>query len=258
MKIKWGEWHQQHDEIKFSTAFPTKNTNFDNHPWTRGPLWDSGISAEKFQHIVGKKSKLDTLKIRETVSLYPCHPSPSSVPRDSQPLMPFMGKRESMQVSTWLLGCVVIVTEVHLTLTLLRILSCKLPDWSLVSCRENSSQGSEKNYWRDTDSTSIRDSTGRPAYEPLGTPHPPSGPWAPPNSAHLTHKPLTMWPMYPQWKSAWTLWDWEKAHKPEILASPLGKQATGSYQPPTWFCRHTVLRTMYPSRGKKGVEQAYV
>ena len=44
-------------KCKFSTAFPSKNTNVDSHLWTRRALQKPEIPAEKFQHTAGAKAE---------------------------------------------------------------------------------------------------------------------------------------------------------------------------------------------------------
>lgn len=42
-------------EYEFSTAISSQNIDFHYHPQTRVPLWESGNSEERFQHIDGAK-----------------------------------------------------------------------------------------------------------------------------------------------------------------------------------------------------------
>ena len=44
-------------KCKFSTTFPSKNTNVDSHQWTRRALQKPGIPAEKSQHTAGAKAE---------------------------------------------------------------------------------------------------------------------------------------------------------------------------------------------------------
>ena len=48
----------------FQLPSSTKNTNFDNQPWTRVPLWKSRSPVEQSWHTTGAKeqSEMDTLK----------------------------------------------------------------------------------------------------------------------------------------------------------------------------------------------------
>lgn len=71
-------------KYKFSTAFPSKNTNVDSHLWTRRALQKPEIPAEKFQDTTGAKAETNkqtkkqnprfyTLeRMKGIVSLYPC------------------------------------------------------------------------------------------------------------------------------------------------------------------------------------------
>lgn len=47
----------------FFTVFPPKNTNFNNYPQMREPLWESRSLAQKYQHTVGaRKSKIGCIE----------------------------------------------------------------------------------------------------------------------------------------------------------------------------------------------------
>ena len=68
-------------KCKFSTTFPSKNTNVDSHQWTRRALQKPGIPVEKSQHTAGAKAETNkqtnpgfyTLKrMKGIVSLYLC------------------------------------------------------------------------------------------------------------------------------------------------------------------------------------------
>lgn len=62
-----------------STIFSPKNTNLDSYPETREPFWKAESSGEIIVHYwIRKNLRSDALKgIRGTVSLYPCHSSPT-------------------------------------------------------------------------------------------------------------------------------------------------------------------------------------
>lgn len=91
-------------EQEFSIVFPTKNTNFYNHPQLGVPLWKSSNPAEVLAYHWTKKKhpKLDALKkVRGTVSLHLCHPYPkapqlSAKRMQSQPLTSLMEESESV------------------------------------------------------------------------------------------------------------------------------------------------------------------
>lgn len=64
---------------RFQPSYSLRNIDFDNHLWRGIPLWEHGSPVERFQHPVWAKIlRIDVLKrVRRTVSLYPCHPSPN-------------------------------------------------------------------------------------------------------------------------------------------------------------------------------------
>lgn len=51
-------------KYKFSTTFPSKNTNVDSHQWTRRALQKPGTPAEKFQHTAGAKAETNQQKTK--------------------------------------------------------------------------------------------------------------------------------------------------------------------------------------------------
>lgn len=77
------QYHQNGRVGVFHHLSP-KNTDFDNHPWIRVPLWKPGSPMENFQDTTGPKTttnwpRLGAVKrVRRIVSLYSCHNSPKA------------------------------------------------------------------------------------------------------------------------------------------------------------------------------------
>lgn len=65
-------------EKGFSTVFPTKNTNLDNHPQIRKPLWKYGVPwRSPSTHGMQRNPRLGgrLRRVRDLVRFYPHHPS---------------------------------------------------------------------------------------------------------------------------------------------------------------------------------------
>lgn len=110
---------------KFSIVFSARNTDLDNRPWTREPLWESRSPVKKFQLTTGAKlSKTGCAEEDKNIVLYPGQASPEaaqlSAKRPSLPAISRTRESESMWVSAWLPQR----PETHFFLTPSRILSC--------------------------------------------------------------------------------------------------------------------------------------
>lgn len=164
------EWHQQDGRKGVSIFFATKNTDFDNHPWTRSTLWEFGNLAEKFQHTTwAKNPRLDALtRVSLKVSLTWVTPPlkwHSSVPRTIHSAHDLSTRGKKELVSQWLAPSSVCTTDKksHFFPTTSRILKWYASfrglrePWSTAARAQNAS--------RDTDPANhFADSTRKPTH----------------------------------------------------------------------------------------------